>query len=704
MARQVGLANVRNIGIMAHIDAGKTTTTERILYYTGRLHRMGEVHDGGATMDWMEQEKERGITITSAATTCFWVPKIGNFQDAKHRINIIDTPGHVDFTVEVERSLRVLDGAVALFCAVGGVEPQSETVWRQANKYKVPRVAYVNKMDRVGADFFAAVKAVRERLGANPVPTQIPIGQGEMFAGVVDLIRMKGIIYDKEDGSTYEEVEIPHDLESEAKHWRINMLEAVSELDETLLEKYLEGENITEEEVRKVLRQATLDGTIIPALCGSSFKNKGVQFMLDAVIEYLPSPVDVGAVGGHHPSNDAEISREPKDEEPFAGLAFKIATDPFVGKLTFFRVYSGVLKAGSYVLNTVTGKKERIGRLMQMHSNKREERDAVYAGDIAAAVGLKDVKTGDTLCDESKPIVLEKMVFPEPVIQIAIEPKTKADSDKLGLSLSKLAEEDPTFRVSSDEETGQTLIAGMGELHLEVLVDRLKREFKVEANIGQPQVAYRETIRSAVDHEGKFVRQSGGKGQFGLVNIKVEPLEEGKGYEFVDAVKGGVVPKEYIPAVSAGIQEAMKDGVVAGYPVQDVKVTLYDGKYHEVDSSEMAFKIAGSIGFKGAARKANPVLLEPIMKVEVITPEEYLGDVMGDLSSRRGHIDGMGERAGAQFVKARVPLSEMFGYSTILRSMTQGRANYTMEFECYNEVPKNIAEALQEKNVAKDAE
>ncbi len=704
MARQVGLANVRNIGIMAHIDAGKTTTTERILYYTGRLHRMGEVHDGGATMDWMEQEKERGITITSAATTCFWVPKIGNFQDAKHRINIIDTPGHVDFTVEVERSLRVLDGAVALFCAVGGVEPQSETVWRQANKYKVPRVAYVNKMDRVGADFFAAVKAVRERLGANPVPTQIPIGQGEMFAGVVDLIRMKGIIYDKEDGSTYEEVEIPHDLESEAKHWRINMLEAVSELDETLLEKYLEGENITEEEVRQVLRQATLDGTIIPALCGSSFKNKGVQFMLDAVIEYLPSPVDVGAVGGHHPSNDAEISREPKDEEPFAGLAFKIATDPFVGKLTFFRVYSGVLKAGSYVLNTVTGKKERIGRLMQMHSNKREERDAVYAGDIAAAVGLKDVKTGDTLCDESKPIVLEKMVFPEPVIQIAIEPKTKADSDKLGLSLSKLAEEDPTFRVSSDEETGQTLIAGMGELHLEVLVDRLKREFKVEANIGQPQVAYRETIRSAVDHEGKFVRQSGGKGQFGLVNIKVEPLEEGKGYEFVDAVKGGVVPKEYIPAVSAGIQEAMKDGVVAGYPVQDVKVTLYDGKYHEVDSSEMAFKIAGSIGFKGAARKANPVLLEPIMKVEVITPEEYLGDVMGDLSSRRGHIEGMGERAGAQFVKARVPLSEMFGYSTILRSMTQGRANYTMEFECYNEVPKNIAEALQEKNVAKDAE
>ncbi len=704
MARQVGLASVRNIGIMAHIDAGKTTTTERILYYTGRLHRMGEVHDGGATMDWMEQEKERGITITSAATTCFWEPKIGNFEDVKHRINIIDTPGHVDFTVEVERSLRVLDGAVALFCAVGGVEPQSETVWRQANKYKVPRVAYVNKMDRVGANFFDAVKAIRERLGANPVPIQIPIGQGEMFAGIVDLIRMKGIIYDKEDGSTYDEVEIPHDLQSEAKHWRINMLEAVSELDETLLEKYLEGEEITESEVRGVLRQATLDGTIIPALCGSSFKNKGVQFMLDAVIEYLPSPVDVGAVDGHHPSNDKEISREPNDEEPFAGLAFKIATDPFVGKLTFFRVYSGVLKAGSYVLNTVTGKKERIGRLMQMHSNKREDRDAVYAGDIAAAVGLKDVKTGDTLCDENKPIVLEKMVFPEPVIQIAIEPKTKADSDKLGLSLAKLAEEDPTFRVSSDEETGQTLIAGMGELHLEVLVDRLKREFKVEANIGQPQVAYRETIRSSVEHEGKFVRQSGGKGQFGLVNIKLEPLEEGKGYEFVDEIKGGVIPREYIPAVSAGIQEAMKDGVVAGYPVQDVKVTLFDGKYHDVDSSEMAFKIAGSIGFKGAARKANPVLLEPVMKVEVITPEEYLGDVMGDLSSRRGHIEGMGERAGAQFVKAKVPLSEMFGYSTILRSMTQGRANYTMEFECYNEVPRNIAEALQEKKVVSEAE
>jgi elongation factor G len=704
MARQVALDKVRNIGIMAHIDAGKTTTTERILYYTGRLHKMGEVHEGGATMDWMEQEKERGITITSAATTCFWTPKYGNYSGINHRINIIDTPGHVDFTVEVERSLRVLDGAVALFCAVGGVEPQSETVWRQANKYGVPRIAYVNKMDRVGADFFDTVKAIRERLGANPVPIQIPVGQGEIFAGFVDLIRMKGIIYDKEDGSTYTEVDIPHDLENEARTWRINMLEAVSEVDDTLLEKYLNGEEITEDEVRIVLRKATLGVTIIPVLCGSSFKNKGVQFMLDAVIDYLASPVDVGSVEGHHPRTEEQVVRQPKDEEPFAGLAFKIATDPFVGKLTFFRVYSGVLNAGSYVLNSVTGKKERVGRVLQMHSNKREERDCVYAGDIAAAVGLKEVRTGDTLCDESNPIVLEKMVFPEPVIEIAVEPKTKADSDKLGISLAKLAEEDPTFRVKTDEETGQTLIAGMGELHLEILVDRLKREFKVEANVGQPQVAYRETIRGSVEYEGKFVRQSGGKGQFGLVVLKVEPLEEGKGYEFVDGIKGGVIPKEYVPAVNAGIQGAMKDGVVAGFPMQDIKVTLIDGKYHEVDSSEMAFKIAGSIGFKGAAKKANPVLLEPIMKVEVITPEEYLGDVMGDLSGRRGHIEGMGQRAGAQFVNAKVPLSEMFGYSTDLRSMTQGRANYSMEFESYREVPRSIAEALQEKRVGKDSD
>ncbi|NTV93334.1 MAG: elongation factor G, partial [Chlorobiaceae bacterium] len=662
-------------------------------YYTGVNYQLGEVHEGTATMDWMEQEQERGITITSAATTCFW---------RDHRINIIDTPGHVDFTVEVERSLRVLDGAVALFCAVGGVEPQSETVWRQANKYGVPRIAYVNKMDRTGANFFETVKAIKERLSANPVPIQIPIGEGEIFAGFVDLIRMKGIIYDKEDGSTYNEVEIPHDLQNEARTWRINMLEAVSEVDETLLEKYLNGEDITEEEIRVVLRQATLNVSIIPVLCGSSFKNKGVQFMLDAVVEYLASPVDVGAVEGHHPRTEETVVREPRDEEPFAGLAFKIATDPFVGKLTFFRVYSGVLHAGSYVLNTVTGKKERIGRVLQMHSNKREDIECVYAGDIAAAVGLKDVRTGDTICDENNPVVLEKMVFPEPVIQIAIEPKTKADSDRLGMSLAKLAEEDPTFKVKTDDETGQTLIAGMGELHLEILVDRLKREFKVEATVGQPQVAYRETIRKAVEFEGKFVRQSGGKGQFGLVNLKVEPLEEGKGYEFVDAVKGGVIPREYIPAVNVGVQQAMKDGVVAGYAMQDIKVTLFDGKYHEVDSSEMAFKIAGSIGFKGAAKKADPVLLEPIMKVEVVTPDEYLGDVMGDLSSRRGHIEGMGQRAGAQFVNAKVPLSAMFGYSTDLRSMTQGRANYSMEFECYREVPRSIAESLQEKRVSKE--
>ena len=541
-------------------------------------------------------------------------------------------------------------------------------------------------------------------MGANPVPLQIPIGEGEIIAGFVDLIRMKGIIYDREDGSTYEEVDIPHDLQNEARTWRINMLEAVSEHDDTLLEKYLNGEDITEKEVRDVLRQATLKVTIIPVLCGSSFKNKGVQFMLDAVVEYLASPVDVGAVQGHHPRTEESISREPKDEEPFAALAFKIATDPFVGKLTFFRVYSGILKAGSYVLNTMTGKKERIGRVLQMHSNKREDIDCVYCGDIAAAVGLKDVRTGDTLCDENNPVVLEKMVFPEPVIEIAIEPKTKADSDKLGMSLAKLAEEDPTFKVKTDDETGQTLIAGMGELHLEILVDRLRREFKVEANVGQPQVAYRETIRKKVDFEGKFVRQSGGKGQFGLVNITVEPLEEGKGYEFVDAVKGGVIPREYIPAVNAGVQQAMKSGVVAGFPMQDIKVTLYDGKYHEVDSSEMAFKIAGSIGFKGAAKKADPVLLEPIMKVEVVTPDEYLGDVMGDLSSRRGHIEGMGQRAGAQFVNAKVPLSAMFGYSTDLRSMSQGRANYSMEFDCYREVPRNIAEALQEKRVSKDSD
>lgn len=701
MPRQIALEKVRNIGIMAHIDAGKTTTTERILYYTGRLHRMGEVHEGAATMDWMEQEKERGITITSAATTCFWQPRYGLLKDVKHRINIIDTPGHVDFTVEVERSLRVLDGAVAVFCAVGGVEPQSETVWRQANKYKVPRVGYINKMDRVGADFYNVVQMIHDRLKANAVPIQIPIGQGEMYAGFVDLIRMKGIIYNKEDGTAYDEVEIPHDLEAEAKKWRITMLEAVSDIDDSLLEKYLSGEEITEEEVRKTLRLATLETKIIPILCGSSFKNKGVQFMLDAVVDYLPSPIDVGEVVGHDPRDEEKkIERKPADAEPFAGLAFKIASDPYVGKLTYFRVYSGVVKSGSYVMNTVTGKKERIGRLLQMHANHREDLEEANAGDIVAAVGLKDTRTGDTLCDEGKAVVLEKMVFPEPVIQIAIEPKTKADSDKLGLSLAKLAEEDPTFRVSSNEETNQTLIAGMGELHLEIIVDRLKREFKVDANVGKPQVSYKETIRKRVEAEGKFVRQSGGKGQFGLVNLYVEPSEKGKGFEFVNDIKGGSIPKEYIPAVSQGIQEAMRNGIVAGYPMLDIKVSLFDGKYHEVDSSEMAFKIAGSMGFKEGARKASPVLLEPIMAVEVVTPEEYLGDVMGDLSSRRGHIEGMAQRAGAQVIKAKVPLSEMFGYSTDLRSMTQGRANYAMEFHDYAEVPKNVADEIIEKSGA----
>ncbi len=699
MPRQIPLNKVRNIGIMAHIDAGKTTTTERILYYTGRTHRLGEVHEGAATMDWMEQEKERGITITSAATTCFWKPKYGLLKDVRHRINIIDTPGHVDFTVEVERSLRVLDGAVAVFCAVGGVEPQSETVWRQANKYKVPRVAYVNKMDRMGADFYNVVEMIKERLKANAIPVQIPIGQGELFAGFVDLIRMKGIIYDKDDGTSYQEVEIPHDLENEAKHWRIVMLEAVSEINDTLLEKYLNGDELTEEEIRETLREAALQTQIIPVLCGSSFKNKGVQFMLDAVIDYLPSPIDVGDVIGHDPKNDdKKLQRKPDDSESFSGLAFKIATDPYVGKLTFMRIYSGMLKSGSYVINTISGKKERVGRLIQMHSNHREDLDEAYAGDIVAVVGLKETRTGDTLCVENKPIVLEKMVFPEPVIQIAIEPKTKADSDKLGLSLAKLSEEDPTFRVSSNEETNQTLIAGMGELHLDIIIDRLRREFKVEANVGQPQVSYKETIRKKVEAEGKFVRQSGGKGQFGLVNIVVEPCEKGKGYEFVDQIKGGAIPKEYIPAVSQGIQEAMRNGFIAGYPMLDVKVTLFDGKYHDVDSSEMAFKIAGSIGFKEAAKKADAVLLEPIMAVEVITPEEYMGDVMGDLSGRRGHIEGMSQRAGAQVIKAKVPLAEMFGYSTDLRSMTQGRANYSMEFDDYAEVPKNVAKEIVEKS------
>ncbi|MGQ9804937.1 MAG: elongation factor G [Chlorobiales bacterium] len=701
MPRQIALDKVRNIGISAHIDAGKTTTTERILYYTGRVHRLGEVHDGAATMDWMEQEKERGITITSAATTCFWTPKYGNFKDKKHRINIIDTPGHVDFTVEVERSLRVLDGAVALFDSVAGVQPQSETVWRQMNKYKVPRIAYVNKMDKIGANFLNVVKMIQDRLKSRAVPIQLPIGEGDVFKGFVDLIRMKGIIYDAEDGTTYHEVEIPADMAENVKHWRANLIESVSEVNDTLLEKYLGGEEPTEEEVRTALREACLKLILVPVLCGSSFKNKGVQFMLDAVVDYLPSPIDIASVKGTDPKTGNEIVRKVSDDEPFSGLAFKIATDPFVGRLTYVRIYSGKVKSGSYVINATNGKKERVGRVLQMHANHREDLEEGLAGEIVGIVGLKDTRTGDTLCEDGKLIMLEKIVFPEPVIQIAIEPKTKADSEKMSIALQKLAEEDPTFRVKTDEETNQTIISGMGELHLEIIVDRMKREFKVEANIGKPQVAYKETIRKRVEAEGKFVRQSGGKGQFGLVNLYIEPSEKGKGFEFVNEIKGGAIPKEYIPAVQDGIEEALKNGVLAGYPMQDVKVTLFDGKYHEVDSSEMAFKIAGSIGFKEGARRANPVLLEPIMSVEVTTPEDYMGAVMGDLSSRRGRIEGMEARAGEQVITAKVPLANMFGYSTDLRSMSQGRANYTMEFFAYEEAPKAVAEEIIEKSGAK---
>lgn len=701
MPRQIALERVRNIGISAHIDAGKTTTTERILYYTGRVHRLGEVHDGAATMDWMEQEKERGITITSAATTCFWTAKYGNFKDKKHRINIIDTPGHVDFTVEVERSLRVLDGAVALFDSVAGVQPQSETVWRQMNKYKVPRIAYVNKMDRIGANFLNVVKMIQDRLKSRAVPIQLPIGEGDMFKGFVDLIRMKGVIYDAEDGTAYHEIEIPADMAEIVKHWRTNLIESVSEVNDTLLEKYLGGEEPTEEEVRAALREACLKLILVPMLCGSSFKNKGVQFMLDAVVDYLPSPIDIGEVKGTDPKTGNELVRKVSDDEPFSGLAFKIATDPFVGRLTYVRVYSGKVNSGSYVINATNGKKERVGRVLQMHANHREDLEEGLAGEIVGIVGLKDTRTGDTLCEEGKLIVLEKIVFPEPVIQIAIEPKTKADSEKMSIALQKLAEEDPTFRVKTDEETNQTIISGMGELHLEIIVDRMKREFKVEANIGKPQVAYKETIRKRVEAEGKFVRQSGGKGQFGLVNLYVEPSEKGKGFEFVNEIKGGAIPKEYIPAVQEGIEEALKNGVLAGYPMQDIKVTLFDGKYHEVDSSEMAFKIAGSIGFKEGARRANPVLLEPIMAVEVTTPEDYMGAVMGDLSSRRGRIEGMEARLGEQVITAKVPLANMFGYSTDLRSMSQGRANYTMEFFAYEEAPKAVAEEIIEKSGTK---
>ncbi|WP_337865485.1 elongation factor G [Ignavibacterium sp.] len=693
MVNKISIDKVRNIGIMAHIDAGKTTTTERILYYTGKTHRIGEVHDGAATMDWMEQEKERGITITSAATTCFW---------NNHQINIIDTPGHVDFTVEVERSLRVLDGAVALFCAVGGVEPQSETVWRQADKYGVPRIAFVNKMDRIGADFYHAVEMMRDRLGTNAIPINLPIGEGDMFVGVIDLIQYNARMYHEDSlGTTYDEISIPKDLLEIANKYRTQMLEAVSDVDDTLLEKYLEGKEITPDEIKAVLRRATIELKIVPVLCGSSFKNKGVQKLLDAVVDFLPSPADLKEIEAHYVGMNDIVKRKIDENEKFTALAFKIMNDPYVGKLTFFRVYSGTLTSGSYVFNSVSGKKERISRLLQMHANHREEISEVRAGDIAAAVGLKFTKTGDTLCTENDPVVLERMTFPEPVIQIAIEPKTKADQDKLSEALSKLSDEDPTFKVKVDEETGQTLISGMGELHLDIIVDRMRREFKVEANIGKPQVAYRETITSTVQAEGKFVKQSGGRGKYGHVWIEVSPNEPGKGFEFINAIVGGVVPKEYIPAVSQGIQDAMKNGVIAGYPMVDVKAKLYDGSYHDVDSDEISFRVAGSMAFQAAARKANPVLLEPIMSVEVITPEEYLGDVMGDLNSRRGKIEGFSARKDAQVIKAFVPLSEMFGYATVLRSMTQGRALYSMQFDHYAEIPKSIAEEIAEKSTTK---
>ncbi len=684
MGREFAVEKTRNIGIMAHIDAGKTTTTERILFYTGKVHKIGETHDGGATMDWMAQERERGITITSAATTCHW---------KGYRINIIDTPGHVDFTVEVERSLRVLDGAVAVFCSVGGVEPQSETVWRQADKYHVPRIAYVNKMDRVGANFQRVMDMMVERLGANPVAVQWPIGAEDTFRGLVDLIEMKAHIY-VDDIGNYEVREIPEDVLEEAELARQLLVERVAETDDELTNKYLEGEEITAEELKRALRKACIEVKLIPVLCGSSFKNKGVQPLLDAVIDYLPSPSDLPAVAGINPDTGAVEYRELKDEEPFAGLAFKIMADPYVGKLVFFRVYSGTLRSGSYVLNVSTGKRERVGRILLMHANHREDVDQVFSGDIAAVVGLKDISTGDTIADDKHPILLESLEFPEPVINLAVEPKTKADQDKLGYALQRLAEEDPTFRVYTDPETGQTIIAGMGELHLEIIVDRLLREFKVEANIGKPQVAYRETITKAVKAEGKFVRQTGGRGQYGHVVLEVEPNERGAGFVFENKIVGGVVPKEYIAPVEAGIKEAMLTGVVAGFPVVDVKVTLVDGSYHEVDSSELAFKIAGSIGFKEACRKAAPVILEPVMKLEVVTPDDFLGDVMGDINARRGRIEGMEQRGNTQIVRGYVPLAEMFGYATALRSMTQGRAQHTMTFAYYEQVPPALAEEI----------
>ncbi|GAA9947618.1 elongation factor G [Helicobacter pylori] len=689
MARKTPLNRIRNIGIAAHIDAGKTTTSERILFYTGVSHKIGEVHDGAATMDWMEQEKERGITITSAATTCFW---------KDHQINLIDTPGHVDFTIEVERSMRVLDGAVSVFCSVGGVQPQSETVWRQANKYGVPRIVFVNKMDRIGANFYNVENQIKLRLKANPVPINIPIGAEDTFIGVIDLVQMKAIVWNNETmGAKYDVEEIPSDLLEKAKQYREKLVEAVAEQDEALMEKYLGGEELSIEEIKKGIKTGCLNMSLVPMLCGSSFKNKGVQTLLDAVIDYLPAPTEVVDIKGIDPKTEEEVFVKSSDDGEFAGLAFKIMTDPFVGQLTFVRVYRGKLESGSYVYNSTKDKKERVGRLLKMHSNKREDIKEVYAGEICAFVGLKDTLTGDTLCDEKNAVVLERMEFPEPVIHIAVEPKTKADQEKMGVALGKLAEEDPSFRVMTQEETGQTLIGGMGELHLEIIVDRLKREFKVEAEIGQPQVAFRETIRSGVSKEHKYAKQSGGRGQYGHVFIKLEPKEPGSGYEFVNEISGGVIPKEYIPAVDKGIQEAMQNGVLAGYPVVDFKVTLYDGSYHDVDSSEMAFKIAGSMAFKEASRAANPVLLEPMMKVEVEVPEEYMGDVIGDLNRRRGQINSMDDRLGLKIVNAFVPLVEMFGYSTDLRSATQGRGTYSMEFDHYGEVPSNIAKEIVEK-------
>ena len=689
MARQVSLEMTRNIGIMAHIDAGKTTTTERILLYTGKTHKIGEVHEGAATMDWMEQEQERGITITSAATTCFW---------KKHRINVIDTPGHVDFTVEVERSLRVLDGSVAVFSAVDGVQPQSETVWRQADKYGVPRLAFFNKMDRTGADFDRCVSDIKEKLGGNPVPIQLPIGAEDVFEGIIDLVEMKEYVWplDTTDGMDFAVKDVRAELLEKAEEARANMIESVVETDDVLMEKFFGGEEITIEEIKKAIRMATLQNIIVPVTCGTAFKNKGIQNLLDNVVEYMPSPIDIGGVKGTDIKNDEiELTRDVSDTAPFAALAFKIMTDPFVGRLSFFRVYSGQLEKGSYVLNSTKNKKERIGRILEMHANKNEEIEMVYCGDIAAAVGLKNTTTGDTLCDETNPIVLEKMVFPEPVISVAVEPKTKVDQEKMGVALQKLAEEDPTFIVRTDEETGQIIISGMGELHLEILVDRMKREFKVESNVGKPQVAYRETITAVTDAECKYAKQSGGRGQYGHVKMTIEP-NTGKGYEFVNKVTGGAIPREYIPAVDKGIQESLEGGILAGYPLVDIKVTLFDGSYHEVDSSEMAFKIAGSMALKDGCKKASPCILEPIFKVEVTTPEEYMGDIIGDLNSRRGMIGGMTERNGARIIDAKVPLSEMFGYATDLRSKSQGRATYAMEFCEYVQVPKNVEKAIIE--------